>query len=127
MNFEPQLTSVEKAEKAIAGTTFGFGFHALTTLQNAFTYALGLLTYELITTSAKQEWSNSKFFSWLIFMFLTFMIPRVKEMYIALWRKSALGRTVTPNGDDEENVDVVKSMVNSAGKGSSHHFYHVSR
>ena len=70
-----------KLQKKVGHLSFSFGSEILNTLNNAFTYALGLLTYELIQELSKKEWDNSKFFSWFIFMIIAFLLTKFKYFY----------------------------------------------
>lgn len=66
---------------AVRDVSYDFGLQALTTFQNAFSFTLGLLTHELIKEWAAQQWSDEKFFSWLLFMVIGFLLPKLREMY----------------------------------------------
>lgn len=77
-------------QKKVGNLSFSFGSEILNTLNNAFTYALGLLTYELIQELSKKEWDNSKFFSWFIFMIIAFLLTKFKYFYDHVFDKDEI-------------------------------------
>ena len=115
MHYKPKVSTLSSVENVVIGVSYGFGGQMIDTFHAAFTFTLGLLTHELVKEWSHREWDNSKFFSWLIFMILGFIKPKIKQWY--------------NNGDNSRNNLIEQNMpvttsVNSSGQGSAHHGFY---
>lgn len=81
MHYQKRSTQAEVVAGALKHVTYDFGLQFLSTFHAAFSFTLGLLTHELVKELAAQQWSNQKFFSWLIFMMIAFIFPKLRELY----------------------------------------------
>lgn len=112
MHYQTRRSTGSVVTGAVKEASYGFGLQALTTFEQAFSFTLGLLTHELIKEWSDQSWSNQKFFSWLIFMLIAFVLPRFKECY------------KNYNGDTETSR-VSPGDVKAAGN-STHSGYYIT-
>jgi len=81
MHYQRKLTQSELLTDALRHVSYDFGLQTLSTLQGALSFTLGLLTHELVVQWSLEEWSNRKFVSWLVFMIIAFIFPKVRDFY----------------------------------------------
>lgn len=116
MHFTKKLSTPEKVAGAVHDVTYEFGYQAIHTFQAAFTFTLGLLTHELVSKWSQKEWDDGTFISWLIFMILAFVLPKLKDFYVKCCGEKKVEGTYA-------QYDAVATSVRANGSGSAHHFY----
>ena len=115
MHYHIKQSTGAVVTSAAKDVSYSLGLQVLDTFNSAFAFTLGLLTHELVKEWSEQQWSNQKFFSWLIFMFIAFLTPKLREWYIH-------GLPCVPS----EKAERVTPAVNASGYGSSHGGYYVT-
>jgi len=114
-------------QEIIAGTlkrtVISFSEQALNTFEHAFTFTLGLQTHELVISWSNSSWDHKQFISWLFFMLLAFVFPKIRDI--------CCGKTHPEHNGQVESTNMRSNLslytnVNRAGQGSAHHGYYDS-
>jgi hypothetical protein len=118
MHYKTKKSTIHNLEDTVIDVGVGFGSQVLDTFHGAFTFTLGLLTHELVREWSQKKWENSTFFSWLIFMIIGFVMPRIKHFYHRIFDST--------KDDIVSQPMAVSTSVSSRGVGSAHQSYYKS-